>query len=120
MTFRPERFLEPAKDNAPLPDPNLFVFGYGRRICPGKQIADSTLFITVAQTLSVFDISKRVKNGKVVEPEVIFTPGVISPPKPFETSVKPRSEAHRKLIEKMEEKYPWVESDAEALNAVQY
>ncbi|KAI0371500.1 CyP450 monooxygenase [Pilatotrama ljubarskyi] len=44
--FRPERFLE---DNAR--DPVAFVFGNGRRICPGRHFADASLFIIVASAL---------------------------------------------------------------------
>jgi cytochrome P450 len=31
-------------------------FGYGRRICPGINLADLSLWISVAMTLAVFDL----------------------------------------------------------------
>jgi cytochrome P450 len=50
--FRPERYLDPK----PRDDIKDIVFGYGRRICPGMKLADLTLWISVAMTLSVFDL----------------------------------------------------------------
>ncbi|KAI0251161.1 cytochrome P450 [Lactifluus subvellereus] len=55
--FKPERFLNP--DGTLRDDPVLTsAFGYGRRICPGRHFVDTTLFITVASLLSVFNIEK--------------------------------------------------------------
>lgn len=48
----------------------MFIFGYGRRICPSWYGADNALFIIIVQTLAVFDITKIVKDGKIVEPKV--------------------------------------------------
>ncbi|MBE3048371.1 cytochrome P450 [Candidatus Bathyarchaeota archaeon] len=44
-TFDPERFL----GSAPEPDPMLSAFGFGRRICPGRYLADNNLFLNVSQ-----------------------------------------------------------------------
>ncbi|KAL4935891.1 cytochrome P450 [Aspergillus oleicola] len=51
----PERFL-PQRwiDNAKLQKP--FLFGHGRRVCPGEEFARNSLFITFAQILWAFDI----------------------------------------------------------------
>jgi hypothetical protein len=55
--FKPERFLN--ADGTLVDDPILTtVFGYGKRICPGRHFADATLFIVVASLLSVFNIEK--------------------------------------------------------------
>jgi len=55
--FKPERFLNP--DGSLVDDPVLVSgFGYGKRICPGRHFVDTTLFITVASLLSVFNIGK--------------------------------------------------------------
>ncbi|KAI0253743.1 cytochrome P450 [Lactifluus subvellereus] len=55
--FKPERYLSP--DGTLLDDPILTtVFGYGKRICPGRHFVDATLFIVVASLLSVFNIEK--------------------------------------------------------------
>ncbi|KAI8931867.1 hypothetical protein NX059_010772 [Plenodomus lindquistii] len=117
MTFRPERFITTPTHTAE-PDPRNWIFGYGRRVCPGRHIADNALSITIAQVLAVFKIDKLVENGKVVEPRLEFEPGIISHPKPYRISIAPRSEKHRMLIGKAEQLWPWEESDADALRRV--
>ena len=54
-SFKPERFLNP--DGSLRDDPVLTsAFGFGKRICPGRHLVDSALFIIVASLLSVFNI----------------------------------------------------------------
>ncbi|KAI4950472.1 hypothetical protein J4E91_004355 [Alternaria rosae] len=120
MVFRPERFLKTPTHQSEI-DPRNFIFGYGRRICPGRYVADNALFITIAQTLAVFNITKFVDdNGRVMEPEVKFEPGAISHPVPYRCSIKPRSEAHERLIKASEQLYPWEESDAKELENISW
>ncbi|KAF2124167.1 cytochrome P450 [Dothidotthia symphoricarpi CBS 119687] len=114
MVFRPERHLDTPTHKAE-PDPRNWIFGFGRRVCPGRYVADNALFITIAQTLAVFNIEKFSENGKVVEPEVKFEPGIVSHPKPYRAIVKPRSAEHAELIKKAEQDFPWEESDAKEL-----
>ncbi|KAF9453375.1 cytochrome P450 [Macrolepiota fuliginosa MF-IS2] len=94
MKFNPERFLGPN----PEPDPRQVCFGFGRRICPGRVLADASIFITCAMTLAVFDISKYMEDGKFVEPVVDQTTGTISHPTAFQCSIKPRSHKALALI----------------------
>jgi len=55
--FSPERFLE--KDGKPAQrNPRTCNFGFGRRICPGMQFTEVTVWLAIAMTLSVFQISK--------------------------------------------------------------
>jgi cytochrome P450 len=119
MSFRPERFIDTPTHKAE-PDPRTWTFGYGRRVCPGRYVADNALFITIAQSLAVFKIEKLVENGKVVEPEMKFEPGVVSHPVPYRTSIVPRSEKHRERIRQAEKEYPWQESDVEAMKTVKW
>ncbi|KAJ5780204.1 hypothetical protein N7457_005364 [Penicillium paradoxum] len=118
MTFKPERFLATPDGHIPERDPRGLVFGFGRRICPGRLLADSNIFLTVAQALAVFDISKPIQDGVPQEIPIKFLPGVISHPAPFELSIQPRSAAHRQLILSLEQLYPWEKSDAEHLASV--
>jgi hypothetical protein len=47
-----------------LDDPLLTsVFGFGKRICPGRHFVDTMLFISVASLLSVFNIERGGKGG---------------------------------------------------------
>jgi hypothetical protein len=119
MTFKPERFL--ATDNyTPEPDPHRLSFGFGRRICPGRILADNAVYLNVVQSLAAFSISKAVENGREVVPEVNFLPGVVSHPAPYKTSIKPRSLKHEALIRSIEKSYPWQESDAKKLETIAY
>lgn len=55
--FKPDRFLTP--DGALRDDPTLpSVFGFGKRVCPGKHLVDATLFIFAVTVLSVLRIEK--------------------------------------------------------------
>ena len=56
-SFKPERFINP--NGSFREDPVVAsIFGFGKRICPGRHLADATLFIVVASLLSVFSIEK--------------------------------------------------------------
>ncbi|KAI0644245.1 cytochrome P450 [Trametes meyenii] len=54
--FSPERFLKDGKLDPNVRDPAAFLFGFGRRICPGLHFVDTSLFITFASLLHVFRI----------------------------------------------------------------
>ncbi|KAG2033231.1 hypothetical protein BDR03DRAFT_872461, partial [Suillus americanus] len=56
--------------------------------------------ISTAMSLAVFDISKVVKHGVEITPEVDSLPGSVSHPKPFKCSIKPCSATALGLIEK--------------------
>jgi cytochrome P450 len=118
--FRPERYF--AKPNKPAePDPSQFVFGYGRRICPGRHVADNALFVTIAQVLAVFQIRKAVgRDGKNVEPEERFAPGVITHPVPFQCEIKVKGKRCEQLVRKAQEAYPVGENNAEELESVKW
>ena len=120
MTFRPERFIE-TPTHSPERDPRDFIFGFGRRVCPGRYVADNAVFVTIAQSLAVFDISKPVDQaGNVIEPVVEFEPGTASHPVPYTADIRPRSEKHEALIRKSEEVYPWDPSDAKEFENVKW
>ncbi len=56
-SFKPERFINP--DGSFRDDPVVStVFGFGKRICPGRHLADAMMFIVIASFLSVFSIKK--------------------------------------------------------------
>ncbi|KAH7097918.1 cytochrome P450 [Auriculariales sp. MPI-PUGE-AT-0066] len=94
-TFKPERFLDTAlnKSNSALnPDPSTFVFGFGRRECPGRHLADASVFLAIATCLASFHISaRRDSNGGPVLPKSTFSGGVISRPDELACVLKPRS-----------------------------
>ncbi|KAG2011938.1 cytochrome P450, variant 2 [Coprinopsis cinerea AmutBmut pab1-1] len=58
--FRPERFLLPSGQlNPHVRDPYSIAFGFGKRMCPGYRMAHSTLFITAATVLSLFEMKSQ-------------------------------------------------------------
>jgi cytochrome P450 len=52
-TYCPERFLGPS----PEPDPN-YVFGFGRRVCPGQLLGESMMFTFAANLLALCDVER--------------------------------------------------------------
>ncbi|KLO09945.1 cytochrome P450 [Schizopora paradoxa] len=98
FAFKPERFL-PSGGREPELDPRNFAFGFGRRICPGKELGDASLYVAFSTVLAVFNISKaRDSAGRLTEPEVEYLPGVVSHPKKFQCSINPRSQGAVALI----------------------
>ncbi|KAJ8468347.1 hypothetical protein ONZ45_g17274 [Pleurotus djamor] len=91
--FNPRRF-EDKKRNIeqsinPLPDA---AFGFGRRVCPGRFLALDSIWMVIATVLSVYQITKASDaHGKAIEPEISYTPGLISRPKPFPFQLVPRT-----------------------------
>ena len=73
--FKPERFIN--LDGSLHDDPVLTtLFGFGKRICPGRHLADATIFIVIASFLSVFNIKKGNNiNGR--PDDYLFTGGGI-------------------------------------------
>jgi Cytochrome P450 len=71
--FKPERFLDPAMR---FPDA---AFGFGRRTCPGRFMARSSLWIGIASVLAAFEISPKLdEQGKPILPEEKYDAGLIS------------------------------------------
>ncbi|EKM55770.1 uncharacterized protein PHACADRAFT_256631 [Phanerochaete carnosa HHB-10118-sp] len=98
LSFKPERFL-PKPEGAGEVLPQGGVFGWGRRICPGRYLADNMVWIAIVRILAVFDVGKaRDADGNVVEPSIEFTTVVTSHPKPFACDLRPRSEEAAELI----------------------
>ncbi|KAJ6779274.1 cytochrome P450, partial [Mycena vulgaris] len=95
--FDPTRFISTDTKTAEQ-DPARICFGYGRRICPGKLLADASVFMICSTVLSVFNISKVYKNGVAVEPLLGQTTGTVSQPLPFQCSVEPRNDRVLGLI----------------------
>ncbi|KAF8512832.1 cytochrome P450 [Hysterangium stoloniferum] len=95
--FEPERFLAPGV-RSPTEQ-----FGFGRRICPGRYMADNTVFIVVASILKVFEISKPIdKHGREIDIAGTYTTGSQIQPEPFQTSIIPRSSSF-KLVAMLQE-----------------
>lgn len=105
-TFNPTRWLDNSYPTfkEPLEQfPNIkrySSFGFGRRICPGFEIAERSLFIQIASLAWACRISKTVVDGKEVPvPYCDYTDGAQSFPKPFTFEVKSRDAAILAMLE---------------------
>ncbi|TBU44099.1 cytochrome P450 [Dichomitus squalens] len=97
--FRPERFIRNGQLDVTVRDPAAFIFGYGRRMCPGRYFAEAALFITVASALHVFNITPPLGgDGKPIKVEHKMTDGTVSYPEDVRCTVRPRSPAAEALI----------------------
>ncbi|KZS89233.1 cytochrome P450 [Sistotremastrum niveocremeum HHB9708] len=95
--FLPDRYLDPQN---PQTDPRSMIFGFGRRICPGKDLADEISLLTIAMTLATCDIRAKVDGeGRYIMPTPDFAPGLICQLRQWEYTVSPRSEKHLALIQ---------------------
>ncbi|KAJ7626268.1 cytochrome P450 [Mycena polygramma] len=88
--FIPERFLS----DIGCPSPASWAFGFGRRICPGKHLAENSVFIIIASILASFDISPSEKSP--LKPD--FGLNLVSYPKDFDCNILPRSEGKAKMM----------------------
>ncbi|KAL1713887.1 cytochrome P450 [Schizophyllum commune] len=76
MEFWPDRFLA-TEGRQPEKDPRTICFGFGRRICPGRELADISLLFACASILSVFEIGRCKESGVEVGPVEGETSGSI-------------------------------------------
>lgn len=94
--FDPSRFLDSTqteiKKDAPL---GLEAFGFGRRVCPGMEIAIESVWLVVVSVLAVFDISKAEGEQEGFGE---YTSGLIIHPHPFKINIVPRSKEAEALI----------------------
>jgi len=99
--FNPDRFLtKDGQVNPDILDPTEAMFGFGRRICPGRFLVKETVWITMACILATFNIEKgKDEEGNLVTPKEEFTSGMLSYPLPFPCDFRPRSKEHEGLIE---------------------
>ncbi|KAJ3936334.1 MAG: cytochrome P450 1 [Lentinula lateritia] len=66
--FLPERHLKSAAGPFESID-NIYAYGFGRRVCAGRYMADNTIWLTVASVLAAFTMGKA-KDGNVMERSV--------------------------------------------------
>jgi len=101
--FNPDRYLEKTDDEtARWRDPRVFVFGFGRRRCPGAHLVESSIWLMLATILAMLDIEKpRDKNDEEIEPDVKFENSVFRTSTRFSVTLRPRSDTVLRLIEEI-------------------
>lgn len=91
--FKPERFVGPVTK---CPDA---AFGFGRRTCPGRFMARSSLWIGIVSVLAAFKITPKLdEHGKPIIPEEKYDAGLISYPASFPCVMRPRTKNTGKLV----------------------
>jgi cytochrome P450 len=98
-TFDPDRYapLEEGGRGEPFP---VGQFGFGRRVCVGKYLAEASVWIVVASMLQTFTFDKvKGADGKEITPEVVLTNGLTSHPKTFPCQIRPRNQESTRLLE---------------------
>ncbi|KAL4755996.1 cytochrome P450 [Aspergillus foveolatus] len=109
MSFKSERFL----GDKPEQDPQTLVFGFGGRVCPGRVLADSSIYLTIAMSLAALSISKPVRDGEEVDVQPHFMPGVTSHPALFELDIRLRDARYEQMILSVQGEHPWGTEDAD-------
>ncbi|KAL3594211.1 hypothetical protein FPOAC2_08516 [Fusarium poae] len=90
--FNPDRYSA----GEPYPVGN---FGFGRRICVGRFLADNSVWIMVATMLSTLNFCKKVaQDGRPIEPRVRFTNGGTCHPEHFDCDIRRRNSTATVLI----------------------
>ncbi|KAJ3574049.1 hypothetical protein NP233_g2020 [Leucocoprinus birnbaumii] len=75
-TYKPSRYLPKSQGGQEEPEP-LAQFGFGRRICPGRHLADTSLWLAMVTILSLYQIRKvKGPDGKEITPEVALDSGL--------------------------------------------
>lgn len=74
--FNPDRFSHSSSQEAR--EHVEAVWGFGRRICPGRSFAEGNLWLCIANFIATMDIEKAVdEDGSVINPAVAFATGAI-------------------------------------------
>ncbi|KAF9022869.1 cytochrome P450 [Hymenopellis radicata] len=99
--YNPDRYL----GEHPQPHPTVMgVWGFGRRICPGRYLAMDTAFIAIASLLWAFTFKKaRDVNGEEIVPDdTAYTDVFIMHPLPFQCDIVPRFAVVEELVRESE------------------
>ncbi|KIJ09366.1 hypothetical protein PAXINDRAFT_87543 [Paxillus involutus ATCC 200175] len=100
-SFNPDRYFHPAVDEATARrrDPRMYIFGFGRRRCPGANLVESSAWLLMVSVIATLDIGKAIDDqGREIEPEVVFDNAIFRSPNPFKCSIRPRSEHALKVL----------------------
>ncbi|KIL71225.1 hypothetical protein M378DRAFT_114304 [Amanita muscaria Koide BX008] len=97
--FRPERYF--TKEGTLNKDTvTSYAFGFGRRVCPGRHLADTAMWLMMASVLTTFNISKaRDEHGNEIDvDDQAFTDTLAMHPLPFKCSITSRSQQAESLV----------------------
>ncbi|KAG0697624.1 cytochrome P450 [Suillus ampliporus] len=97
--FIPERFID-VNGGLTDDDPAEYIFGLGRRVCPGRFTADASVWSAIATMLATVDLSPaRDDQGNVIEFTPQFKTGLTRAATNFPCSISPRSHIHSGFVD---------------------
>ncbi|KAK0447316.1 cytochrome P450 [Armillaria borealis] len=91
--FDPERFMNEGQD--PVNDPRNYIFGFGRRRCPGADLVESSIWLLLASMIASLDIKKLGKDPVKIK----YSNSFFRVPDRLACDIKPRSEKIKTLLE---------------------
>ncbi|KIK50472.1 hypothetical protein GYMLUDRAFT_89275 [Collybiopsis luxurians FD-317 M1] len=96
--FIPERYIESEK--GPFRHINeIHAYGFGRRVCAGRHMGENTIWLAIASVLATLTLGKaKDENGNEIDIPGEFTNGFYRHPKPYKSSIVPRTPLARDLI----------------------
>ncbi|KAG1842640.1 cytochrome P450 [Suillus subalutaceus] len=98
--FKPERFL--CNDGSLTSDRMHLGFGWGRRMCVGRYVADASLWIAMASFLAVFSAHKALDDDGMDIPVVPkFSTGIAIHPEEFPCRIVPRFPCTSETLERL-------------------
>jgi hypothetical protein len=106
--FNPDRFMPESTSTLDdvtkrKMDPRNYVFGFGRRGCPGQNLVDGSAWFLMATMVATLDMNKaKDAQGNVIEPVVDFNNSVFRTPDIFECDIRPRSDKALHLLARAE------------------
>ncbi|KJA16391.1 hypothetical protein HYPSUDRAFT_193237 [Hypholoma sublateritium FD-334 SS-4] len=97
--FVPERFLDEHGDLTK--NDRVLAYGFGRRICVGKHVASSSMWLIIASILATFNIGKAKDshgNEIPINDQYMDPNGFVQHKAPFKCSITPRSDRVKDLL----------------------
>ncbi|OJA10639.1 hypothetical protein AZE42_04536 [Rhizopogon vesiculosus] len=87
--FKPERFIR--EDGSLTSDTVPSVFGWGRRACVGRHLADAAVWIAITSFLATFSVHKALdEHGEEIPVVPKFSSGIAIHPETFPCRIIPR------------------------------
>ena len=100
LRYLSEKYLQSTPVEKGRPHPSKLghsSFGWGRRICPGADLASNNLFIALAKVLWTLDILPI----KGTQYDIFdYTDGFNIRPRPFKCNIRVRSQQHERVLQK--------------------
>jgi hypothetical protein len=96
--FIPERFLN-EEGMLTDDDPSEFIFGFGRRRCPGRHTADASVWSAIVTMLATLDFNlAKDEDGNDIPFKATFVNAINIHPNPFPCQLTPRLHVSKQVL----------------------